>query len=51
VHLGVEQQALDAVAFEQHPREVGFDARRETGEFYEAQAVPPTVSPSISRVG
>ena len=51
MHLGVKQDALDPMALEQHPGEVGLDPRLEAGEFDQAQAVPPTVRPSMSNVG
>ena len=51
MHFGIEQDALDPVALKQHPREVGLDPGGEPRELDQAQAVPPTVRPSISKVG
>jgi hypothetical protein len=51
VHLGVEQHRLYAVTFKKHASEIGVDASVETSDLDQAQAVPPTVRPSISRVG
>lgn len=51
VHSGIEQEGLDAVAVEEQARDVRFHPRRVAGEFDQAQAVPPTVRPSMSKVG
>ena len=52
MHLRVEQHGIEAVAFEGQSGKVGLDPAFEPGEFDQAQAaVPPTVIPSISKVG
>ena len=52
MHSGVEQDGIKAVAFQGQSGKVGLDPGLIPGEFDQAQAaVPPTVMPSISKVG